>query len=225
VVKLATLKKIKVTNVKVLLVSDKVVEHIYSPSIAQRYQDVKLVIGCGDLPYYYLEYIQSVLNVSLVYVHGNHDPPIEYSASGAQSTGPGGCSNVHGRLVRERGLSIAGLEGSIRYKPQGRYQYTETQMWTQVLKLSPGLLCNRLLKGRPLDVLLAHSPPFGIHNGRDRTHIGFRSFLWLMDRFKPRYLLHGHRHVYNPLEVTETQYQDTTVINVYPYKLLEIPDE
>jgi hypothetical protein len=46
-----------------------------------------------------------------------------------------------------------------------------------------------------------------------------------MERFRPRYLLHGHRHIYNPLEVTETQYEGTTIINVYPYKVLEIPDE
>ena len=46
-----------------------------------------------------------------------------------------------------------------------------------------------------------------------------------MRQFKPRYLLHGHRHVYNPLEITETEYEQTTVINVYPYKMLEIPDE
>ena len=58
-----------------------------------------------------------------------------------------------------------------------------------------------------------------------KNQLGFKSFLWLMERFRPRYLLHGHRHVYNPLEVTETQYEGTTVINVYPYKVLEIPDE
>ncbi len=210
---------------KLLAVTDKVVDLIYSPSVVEKFGDVDMVLSCGDLPYYYLEYIVTMLCVPLLYVHGNHDPPVEYSASGAQLTGPGGCTNVHGRLVRERDISIAGLEGSIRYKPQGKYQYTETQMWTQALKLSPTLLHHRLVTGRPLDVLLAHSPPFGIHNGRDRTHIGFRSFLWLMDRFKPRYLLHGHRHVYNPLEVTETQYQYTTILNVYPYKVLEIPDE
>jgi len=209
---------------KLLAVTDKVIDLIYSPSVVEKFGDVDMVLSCGDLPYYYLEYIVTMLCVPLLYVHGNHDPPVEYSASGAQLTGPGGCSNIHGRLVRERGLSIAGLEGSIRYKPQGIYQYTETQMWTQTLKLSPALLHNRLVTGCPLDIMLAHSPPFGIHNGRDRTHVGFRSFLWLMDRFRPRYLLHGHRHVYNPLEVTETQYEDTTVINVYPYKVLEIPD-
>jgi len=208
--------------VKLLVVTDKVVEFIYSPSLVERFGDVDLVLSCGDLPYYYLEYIVSMLNVPLLYVHGNHDPPVEYAWSGLQHTGPGGGINVHGRLVRERGLSVAGLEGSIRYKPQGRYQYTNLEMWTHVLKMAPLLLVNRLITGRPLDILLTHSPPYGIHNGRDRTHVGFKSFLWLMRRFKPRYLLHGHRHVYNPLEVTETQYQQTTVINVYPYRVLEI---
>jgi Icc-related predicted phosphoesterase len=211
--------------VRLLAVSDKVVDLIYSAVLVEKFADVDMVVSCGDLPYYYLEYIVTMLNVPLLYVHGNHDPPIEYSASGGQSTGPGGCINVHGRLVREKSISIAGLEGSIRYKPEGRYQYTEGQMWRRVLRLAPTLLRHRLVTGRPLDILLAHSPPYGIHNGRDRTHVGFSSFLWLMRRFQPRYLLHGHRHVYNPLEVTESQYEGTTVINVYPYKVLEIPDE
>ncbi len=210
---------------KLLAVTDKVVEFIYSPSLVEKFSDVDLVLSCGDLPYYYLEYIISMLNVPLLYVHGNHDPPVEHSWSGLQSTGPSGGVNVHGRLVREKGLSVAGLEGSIRYKPQGCYQYTNLEMWSQVLRMSPALLFNRLITGRPLDILLAHSPPYGIHNGRDRTHVGFKSFLWLMRWFKPRYLLHGHRHVYNPLEITETQYEQTTVINVYPYKILEIDVE
>jgi Icc-related predicted phosphoesterase len=211
--------------VRLLAVSDKVVDLIYSAVLVEKFADVDMVVSCGDLPYYYLEYIVTMLNVPLLYVHGNHDPPIEYSSSGGQLTGPGGCINVHGCLVREKGISIAGLEGSIRYKPEGRYQYTEGQMWRRVLRLAPALLRHRLVTGRPLDILLAHSPPYGIHNGRDRTHVGFSSFLWLMRRFQPRYLLHGHRHVYNPLEITETQYEGTTVINVYPYKVLEIPDE
>ncbi|GAB4542439.1 MAG: metallophosphoesterase [Anaerolineae bacterium] len=210
---------------KLLAVTDKVVDLIYSPSLVEKYGDVDMVLSCGDLPYYYLEYIVTMLCVPLLYVHGNHDPPVEYTSSGLQLTGPGGGINVHGRLVHTQGLSVAGLEGSIRYKPHGMYQYTDAQMWRQVLKLTPALLFNHLVTGRRLDILLTHSPPFGIHNGRDRTHIGFKSFLWLMERFRPRYLLHGHRHIYNPLETTETQYKETTIINVYPYKILEIPDE
>jgi Icc-related predicted phosphoesterase len=211
--------------VKLLAVTDKVVDFIYSPSLVEKFGDVDMVLSCGDLPYYYLEYVVTMLNVPLLYVHGNHDSLVEYTSSGGRLTGPGGGINIHGRLIQERGLSVAGLEGSIRYKPQGCYQYTEAQMWGNVLRMAPTLLFNRLATGRPLDILLAHSPPYGIHNGRDRTHVGFNSFLWLMRRFEPRYLIHGHRHVYNPLEVTETQYEQTMVINVYPYKVLEIADE
>ena len=39
-----------------------------------------LILACGDLPYYYLEYIVGLLDVPLFYVHGNHDKvvaPIE----------------------------------------------------------------------------------------------------------------------------------------------------
>jgi Icc-related predicted phosphoesterase len=91
--------------------------------------------------------------------------------------------------------------------------------------MAPRLYLNEMLTSRPIDILIAHSPPYGIHNGKDRTHVGFKSFLWLMRQFRPRYLIHGHRHIHNPLETAETQYEQTTVINVYPYKLLEIDVE
>ncbi len=207
---------------KVLFVSDKVVEHIYSPSIAQRYQDVKLVIGCGDLPYYYLEYIQSVLNVSLVYVHGNHDPEREYLSDGSMVTGPMGGINLHCKTIKEQKLLLAGLEGSIRYR-DGLFQYSQREMWLNVFfHLVPRFLINKLRYGRYVDILVAHSPPYGIHNGDDRIHVGFRAFVWLMKVFKPRYLVHGHRHVYNPMEITETKFLDTCVLNIYPYKVIDI---
>jgi len=208
--------------VKVLFVSDKVVEHIYSPIIANRYNDVELVVGCGDLPYYYLEFIQSILNVSLFYVHGNHDPEQEYLSDGSVITGPMGGINLHCRTFKEKKLLLAGLEGSIRYR-QGRFQYSQREMWLNVfLHLTPRLLLNKLRYGRYLDMLVAHSPPYGIHNGEDHIHVGFRSFLWAMKVFKPRYLVHGHRHIYNPSETTNTLFLNTNVINIYPYKLLDI---
>lgn len=207
---------------KVLFVSDKVVEHIYSPTIAHRYSDVELVVGCGDLPYYYLEFIQSMLNVSLIYVHGNHDPEQEYLSDGSVITGPMGGINLHCKTYKEKTLLLAGLEGSIRYR-QGRFQYSQQEMWLNVfLHLAPRLLINKLRYGRYLDILVAHSPPFGIHNGEDHIHVGFKSFLWLMKVFKPAYMVHGHRHIYNPNETTKTQFLETNVINIYPYKLLDI---
>ena len=206
---------------KILFVSDKVVERLYSPTIAERHRDVELIVGCGDLPYYYLEFILSMLNVPLLYVHGNHDPEKEYLSDGMAISGPSGGLNLHCHVQKEKGLLLAGLEGSIRYK-DGRFQHTQREMWFNVFYLIPRLLMNKLVHGRYLDVLVAHSPPYGIHNGDDRIHVGFKSFLWLMKVFKPRYLIHGHRHIYNINEVTETQYMETTVVNIYPYKVLEI---
>jgi hypothetical protein len=42
-----------------------------------------------------------------------------------------------------------------------------------------------------------------------------------MDVFKPRFLLHGHAHIYRRDTVTVTHYKATDVINVYPYRLIE----
>lgn len=208
-------------SVKILFVSDKVVDHLYSSKIVEKHKDVDLIVGCGDLPYYYLEFILSMLNVPLLYVHGNHDPQQEYLADGTAIAGPTGGANLHGRILKEQNLLLAGLEGSIRYK-DGCFQYTQKEMWLNVLALAPKLWLNKLLYGRYLDILVAHSPPYGIHNGEDRIHVGFRAFLWLMKTFKPRYLVHGHRHVYNPAEIIETQFEETKVINIYPYRVLEI---
>ena len=206
---------------KILFVSDRVVNRLYSPNLGVRFSDVELIVGCGDLPYYYLEYLVSILNVPLLFVHGNHDPEREYLPDGTSITAPGGGRNLHGKTYLHQNTLFAGLEGSIRYK-RGEFQYTQQQMWFNVFALVPKLLWNKLKYGRYLDILVAHSPPYGIHNGEDHTHVGFEAFLWLMKVFRPRYLIHGHRHIYNPCEITETQFMETRVMNIYPFKVMEL---
>jgi Icc-related predicted phosphoesterase len=88
--------------------------------------------------------------------------------------------------------------------------------------MAPRLLWNRLRHGRYLDILITHAPPFGIHDGPDLCHRGFRAFLTFMRWFRPRYLIHGHKHVYRPDEVTQTSYHQTEVINTYGYRILEM---
>ena len=58
---------------RILTVSDKVEPVLYGPYIRERVGKVDLILACGDLPYYYLEYIVGLLDVPLFYVHGNHD--------------------------------------------------------------------------------------------------------------------------------------------------------
>lgn len=58
------------------------------------------------------------------------------------------------------------------------------EMWGNVYHLAPKLLINRIRYGRYLDVLVAHSPPWGIHDQDDLPHQGFKSFLTFMRWFK-----------------------------------------
>jgi len=194
---------------KILALSDEVVPFIYSPTVRERFADVGLIVGCGDLPAAYLEYVVTQLNVPLVYVPGNHDPD-EYVVHGGQS--------VDGRWTRLSGVSIAGLGGSQRYKPEGRHQYTEDEMFARVARL---LLTGRMA-GRRIDVFVTHAAPQGVHDGADHVHAGFRAFHTFLRTGKPRLMLHGHTHLQRNLETTWTPLYHTQVINVYPYRLLEL---
>jgi Icc-related predicted phosphoesterase len=205
---------------RILALSDTVIPAVYSSQICDLHGDVDLVIGCGDLPYYYLEYVVTMLNAPVVYVFGNHDG-VRYATAGRVVHAPQGCTSLEGRTLKIGNLILAGLGGSIRYRPGAHNQYTQGEMLMRVVRLVPRLLMNRLRYGRYLDILVTHSPPFGIHDGSDRAHIGFKSLLTLMRYFKPRYLLHGHKHIYARHVTHKTDYHETTVVNVYPRLVID----
>jgi Icc-related predicted phosphoesterase len=198
-------------------------EQIYSPAIRDRYSDVELVIGCGDLPFYYLEFIVTMLPAPVLYVRGNHDDRPYHMSNGRVATHAEGCEDLHGKVIQQSGLLIAGIQGSRRYRPDGQCMYSDEEVTGILISMLPKLLLNRVRFGRYLDLLVAHSPPFSIHDRSDLAHTGFKPFLPFMRRFRPRYLLHGHVHDFNPSAVTETRYYDTFVVNVYPRVVLDIP--
>lgn len=205
---------------KILSVSDVELGIIYSPQIAQRFEDVDLLIGCGDLPYYYLEYMISTLNVPLYYVRGNHASKVEITSHGERRE-PWGAVDLHRRVICDAtGLILAGIEGSVRYN-FGAHQYTQGQMWSMVLLMTPALFIHRMLYGRYLDIFISHAPPWKIHDADDLPHQGIKAFNWLARVFKPAYHLHGHIHVYRSDTITETQSGATRVINSYGYRVIQ----
>lgn len=206
---------------KILALSDEVVDFIYSPRVVDRFGDVDLIIGCGDLPFYYLEFVVTILNKPVYFVPGNHDARSQFMADGRVITHAEGCINLDQKIMHEQNLILTGLGGSIRYRPDGIHQYTDTEMQARIASLMPNLWWNRLTQGRFLDILVTHSPPFGIHDGGDLAHTGFKSFLFFIKNFKPRFLLHGHSHIYNNTVITRTQLETTEILNVYPYRLIE----
>lgn len=201
---------------QVLTVSDQVSDFLHGPALAPYARGVELILSCGDLPADYLEYLVSILNVPLFYVMGNH------GGDGGEKAEPEGGENIDGRVVKHKGLLIAGLEGSPRYNDRPRYQYTENEMRAKIAALTPALMLNRARHGRFLDVLITHAPPYQIHDHTDFAHRGFKSFVWFIDHYQPRYLIHGHKHVYDHREQTITQRGATTIVNAYGYRLLDI---
>ena len=207
-------------KIKILLLSDQVVDRIYNEHIRRMFPDVDLILSCGDLPYYYLEYVLDILNRPLYFVHGNHDSVVEHGSHGERRY-PWGAENLHRRVMRHKGLIMLGFEGSIRYS-RSRYQYTQFEAWVQVLSKLPRLFWNRLVHGRALDILLTHSPAYQIGDREDPPHRGFIAYRWLIEKFKPRFHFHGHIHRHDHRRSKPMKYQDTMIVNACPYQVVEI---
>ena len=207
---------------KILAVSDLDVAQMYELVPQGHFSGIGMIIGCGDLPYGYLEYLVTILNVDLFYVPGNHD--LDYNP-GSTRAGAAGCTNLDLDTTCASGLLLAGFGGSIRYRPDGTNQYTQTAAFLRAAILLPKLWRNRLRYGKALDVLVTHSPPYGIHDDKSRTHRGLKAINWLLDYARPRYHLHGHLHYLQSNLVPDVIRQTTTsILNVYPYRVIEIQD-
>ncbi|MEW6400501.1 MAG: metallophosphoesterase [Chloroflexota bacterium] len=205
---------------RILAVSDQVVERVYTLASTGQFQDVEFILGCGDLPYAYLEYLVTVLNKPMYYVPGNHDPIFNPSNPTTQTEG---ASNLDLKLARVKDRLVAGFGGSVRYRPDGVNQYTQRQAYIRALALLPGLLRNHLRYGRALDILISHSPPFGIHDEETQAHTGLRALNWLLRVARPRFHFHGHTHFFRRnISDWETLVGPTKVVNVFPYKVIEI---
>ncbi len=205
---------------KILAVSDKVVERIYTLAANQYFNDIDLILGCGDLPYDYLEYLVTIINKPLYYVPGNHDP--EFNKKNKASIAEG-CANLDQKIIFTKDTIIAGIGGSIRYRPDGVNQYTQSELYFRILKLLPSLAFNRIFRGRAMDILITHSPPFGIHDDDTRAHQGLKALNLLIRWAKPRYHFHGHTHFFRQnLEASTTQVGETQIMNIFPYKIIEL---
>lgn len=228
--------------------ADEVDEVLYGEMLVRLAPD--LVVSCGDLPFEYLEYMVTILSVPLLYVPGNHDPDLRRREApepglllggGAlrpelpgspsrpaigsrfeQPPGPQGCVNVDGRIEEAAGLVVAGLGGSILYA-EGPNRYTQGQMRRRALRLEARARIRGLLRRRPVDVLVTHSPPHGLGDDpEDPAHVGFAAFHRLVPALRPRLLVHGHIHPHGE-ERPDRRLGNTTLVNAVPYRMLEVP--
>lgn len=193
---------------KILAVSDKESPYIWDHFDRERFKDIDLILSSGDLKSEYLSFLVTMIKAPLFYVHGNHDS--RYTVQE-----PLGCTSIEDQIVTYKDIRILGLGGSQRYS-NGLFQYTEKEMKARVKKLKKVFKRN---KG--FDILLAHSPAYGLGDGKDLCHKGFQVFIDILDEYNPKYFIHGHQHLSYGRQKRLINYKDTSIINAYGYHIFE----
>ena len=197
---------------KLLLVSDKESQYYWDYYRPGRLDDIDLILSCGDLKASYLRFLVTMGRAPLLYVHGNHDLTYDQDP-------PEGCDCIEDKLVTVRGLRILGLGGCPRYSG-GPNQYTERQMERRIRRL-----WLQLRRAKGVDIVVTHSPAKGYGDREDYAHRGFECLLPLLDKYRPRYLIHGHVHANYGADIPRTlQRGETTIINAYERYVLDLPD-
>ncbi len=198
---------------KILLVADEESPYLWDYYQPGRLSEIDIILSCGDLKQEYLEFLVTMGRAPLFYVPGNHD-------KGYINYPPEGCESADDRVITYNGLRIAGLGGCIRYN-LGQFQYTEQEMSKRVRKLDRKI---RMAGG--VDIIITHAPPRGYGDAADNAHIGFESFLYLLDTYHPKYLIHGHVHPrYGDRLPRSVQYGTTTVFNAVGHHVIELEPE
>ena len=195
---------------KILAIADTEERCLWECFRKERCEGVDLILSAGDLDPDYLEFLVTVINRPLIYVRGNHDDRYARHA-------PGGCICVEDTVYVYRGVRIAGLGGSMRYR-DGANMYTEREMAKRIRKLR-----FKLFRSRGFDVLVAHAPMRGVGDAEDLAHKGFESFCALIDQYRPSYFIHGHVHkTYDFRFRREQKYGETTVVNAWTSYIIDI---
>lgn len=196
---------------KILSVSDTISKSLLEtvgggPAI----DNIELVLACGDLPPEYLSALRHRYDTPLLYVLGNHD--LRYASSP-----PVGCLHIHRRIIKFGSLRITGFSGS-RWYNGNINQYTEKQMARFIRKMRFALW-----RSRGVDLMITHAPPRCIHDAEDPCHRGFRVFVEFIEKYQPRYFIHGHIHTLFANDAERvTMVKSTAVINSYGYHVLEV---
>lgn len=198
---------------KILVIADEESKYLWDYFEKEKLEDVDLILSAGDLKAEYLSFLTTMYAIPVLYVHGNHDGKYAMKP-------PEGCICIDDDLYVYNGIRILGLGGSMRYHG-GSYQYTDAEMRKRVKKL-----WWKILRHGGFDILLTHAPAYELNDGRDLPHQGFQEFVRLMDKYKPRFFIHGHVHMsYGRNHKRYDKYQETHIINAYEKCIFDYEDD
>ena len=198
---------------RILAIADEESKSLWDYYSKDKLEGVDLIISCGDLNPKYLEFLATMTNLPVLYVHGNHDARY-------LDDPPQGCINIDGRVYIHKGIRIMGLGGSMRYNPGKPFQYSDLEMKIRVYRMTP-----QTFFAGGIDMLVTHSPAFGLNDDTDLPHRGFTIFNELLESTHPRYFLHGHVHMsYGRQFPRYCKLGETHVINAYEKVIFDYED-
>ena len=95
--------------------------------------------------------------------------------------------------------------------------YTERQMARRIRRL--GL---QLRRTGGFDILLTHAPLRGLNDFDTLSHRGFACFGPLLEKYQPKYFVHGHIHRTYGHDIPQfDRYGSTTVVNAFDHCIIE----
>ena len=186
---------------RIMCVADETDLGLYSGYARTELSGIDFIISAGDLSSEYLEFLVTMANKPLFYIHGNHDGRYDTKP-------PEGCICIDDDLYIHDGIRILGLGGSYRYS-QDTYQYTEVQMERRIRKLR-----RKIRKAGGVDIVVTHAPIKGYGDMEDYAHQGFACFEKLLNELHPKFWLYGHVHLRYDFRLKRIiEYKETQIIN------------
>lgn len=194
---------------RILAVADVESRYYYDYYSPGKLSEFDLILACGDLSREYLEFLVTMANKPLLYVHGNHDESFA-------KTPPEGCVCIDDKLYVHDGVRFLGLGGSYRYR-QGTYMYTEKQMARRIRRAWPSI---QLHGG--FDILVTHAPARHINDFDSLSHRGFECFNDLLEKYRPACFVHGHIHKNYGVNIPQrTQHGETMIVNAFDHCVID----
>jgi len=195
--------------VRILAVSDEVERAFDYESNRRDLGHIDAIVGAGDLPPEYLDFLTVAFKAPLLYVRGNHDRGGGWTEQFERVPEP-----MDGPAQDLNGVRIHGMSW-----PMGKRQqavHDENLAWRQVARSMVSLRTQRP------DVIVSHIAPAGLGDTPDdHYHKGFAAYRWLCDKTKPCLWIHGH----TSLAASSGWWLDhgpTKVINVTGAVLIDI---
>lgn len=195
---------------RILVLADVESRYLWDFFEKSKLEGLDLILSAGDLAPQYLEFLATYSIAPVLYIHGNHDGCYN-------KTPPLGCICIDDMVYEYNGLRILGLGGSMCYNGTG-FQYTEKEMRQRFNRLR-----FKIWRKNGIDILLTHAPAKDFHDGDDLPHKGFQCFNDIIEKYSPKYFIHGHVHLtYGRQFKREDQLGETKVINAYERYIIEI---